>query len=256
MCSYLSYLVGLVVKASASRTEDPGFESRLRWDFSGSSHTNDQWLPFRAPGIIGSVLGLVGPVSVYCDWVRWKVGSATSISVLQHVKLSEQIRPWDTLACCWDVKQPTNKLLPLATPNIAPQTFLPSLHLFCSSLDCILHLEGVALCQFFTVLCCPYLFCSLLSQGVISSTMFWSSNWSYVFYFFIFLKKICCSVLPMDNLLSFIQPFCPAHFNFSFVMYSTMSVTLVLPLMMVLQVLSFSPTVSIFLSIACWLVST
>ena len=27
----------------------------------------------------------------------------------QHVKLSEQIRPCDTLACCWDVKQPTNK---------------------------------------------------------------------------------------------------------------------------------------------------
>ena len=26
-------LVGLVVKASASRAEDPGFESRLRWDF-------------------------------------------------------------------------------------------------------------------------------------------------------------------------------------------------------------------------------
>ena len=25
----------------------------------------------------------------------------------QHVKLSEQIRPWDTQACCWDVKQPT-----------------------------------------------------------------------------------------------------------------------------------------------------
>ena len=32
---------GLVVKASASRAEDPGFESRLRWDFSGSSHTRD-----------------------------------------------------------------------------------------------------------------------------------------------------------------------------------------------------------------------
>ena len=28
-------LVGLVVKASASRAEDPGFESRLRRDFSG-----------------------------------------------------------------------------------------------------------------------------------------------------------------------------------------------------------------------------
>ena len=45
------------------------------------------------PDIIGSVLGLIGPVSVYCDWVRWKVWSATSISVWQHVKLSEQIRP-------------------------------------------------------------------------------------------------------------------------------------------------------------------
>ena len=52
-----------------------------------------QWLPCQAPGVIGSALGLVGPVSVYCDWVRENVGSATSISVWQHVKLSEQIRP-------------------------------------------------------------------------------------------------------------------------------------------------------------------
>ena len=34
-------LVGLVVKASASRAEDPGIESRWRRDFSGSSHTSD-----------------------------------------------------------------------------------------------------------------------------------------------------------------------------------------------------------------------
>ena len=34
-------LAGLVVKASASRAEDPRFESRLRRDFSGSSHTSD-----------------------------------------------------------------------------------------------------------------------------------------------------------------------------------------------------------------------
>ena len=34
-------LVGLVVKASASGAEDQGFESRLRRDFSGSSHTSD-----------------------------------------------------------------------------------------------------------------------------------------------------------------------------------------------------------------------
>ena len=34
-------LVGLVVTASVSRAEDPGFEYRLRRDFSGSSHTCD-----------------------------------------------------------------------------------------------------------------------------------------------------------------------------------------------------------------------
>ena len=34
-------LIGLVVKASASRAKDPGFESHLRQEFSGSSHTND-----------------------------------------------------------------------------------------------------------------------------------------------------------------------------------------------------------------------
>ena len=33
-------LAGLVVKASASKAKDPGFESRLRRDFSGSSHTS------------------------------------------------------------------------------------------------------------------------------------------------------------------------------------------------------------------------
>ena len=34
-------LAGLVVKASPSRAEDPWFESRLRREFSGSSHTSD-----------------------------------------------------------------------------------------------------------------------------------------------------------------------------------------------------------------------
>ena len=47
VCSYVftvhheHRLVGLVVKASASRAEVPGFESCLRRDFSGSSHTSD-----------------------------------------------------------------------------------------------------------------------------------------------------------------------------------------------------------------------
>ena len=112
----LDRLVGLVVKTSASRAEDAGFELNLRWNFfRGRIIPVTEKLALQAPGVIRSALGLVGPVSVYCDWVRWNVWSATSISVWQHLKLSEQIPPWDTLACRWNVKQaskqPTTNLL-------------------------------------------------------------------------------------------------------------------------------------------------
>ena len=76
-------LVGLVVKASASRAEDLGIESRLRRDFLRgqvipvTSKLALQWLPCQAPGVIGSVLELASPLSVYCDWVRLKVWSVS-----------------------------------------------------------------------------------------------------------------------------------------------------------------------------------
>ena len=41
LCYESHRLAGLVVKASASEAEDPEYESRLRRDFSGSSHTSD-----------------------------------------------------------------------------------------------------------------------------------------------------------------------------------------------------------------------
>ena len=65
-------LADLVVKASASGAEYPRFESPLQWDCSGSSHTSDLEIgtPWQVPGVIGSALGLVGPVSVHCDWLR------------------------------------------------------------------------------------------------------------------------------------------------------------------------------------------
>ena len=64
-----------MVKVSASRAEDLGIESRLQRDFSKSSHTSDLKIgtpvaTCLVPGNIGSALGLVGPVSVYSDWVR------------------------------------------------------------------------------------------------------------------------------------------------------------------------------------------
>ena len=72
VCGALDRLVGLVVKVSTSGAEDPRFESRLQQDFSGSSHTSDLKIgtPVATTGVIGSALGLVGPVSAYCDWVR------------------------------------------------------------------------------------------------------------------------------------------------------------------------------------------
>ena len=46
---------------------------RHRTELSLSLSLSLQWLPCQAPGVIRLVLGLVGPVSVYCDRVRWKV---------------------------------------------------------------------------------------------------------------------------------------------------------------------------------------
>ena len=93
----LERLVGQVVKGA--RLESGRFRVRMPLA-AGFFWGRVQWLHRQAPGARGSVLGLAGPVSVYCDWVGWKVESATSISVWQHVSLSEQIRRRDTLVCC------------------------------------------------------------------------------------------------------------------------------------------------------------
>ena len=41
VCLCLYRLIAQVVKASARKAEGPEFESCLRWDFSGLSHTSD-----------------------------------------------------------------------------------------------------------------------------------------------------------------------------------------------------------------------
>ena len=65
-----------MVKLSVSRVEDAEFDSRLRsGDFSGLSYTSDLLIgipvaTWQVSGVEGSALGLVGPMLVYCDWVR------------------------------------------------------------------------------------------------------------------------------------------------------------------------------------------
>ena len=156
--SSVDRLVGLVVRLVRHPPQEQkilGSNSACARIFSGSSHTSDLKMGFpvatrQAPDIIASALGLVGLVSVYCDWVRWKVWYATSTSVWQHIKLSEQIRPWDTLACCWDIKQPTNsnishqslrcewQLWKHMQPSTASFSLVPSVSCHCS--DCLVGL--------------------------------------------------------------------------------------------------------------------
>ena len=70
----LCRLGGLVVKASASEARNPVFESRLRGDFSGSSHTSDFKIGTpvatlaRRLALEGRHWDWSGLVSVYCDW--------------------------------------------------------------------------------------------------------------------------------------------------------------------------------------------
>ena len=128
-----------MVKTSALRGEDPGFEFRLCWDFSRVE--SYQWLqnwhssgyPARHLALKGQCWDWLSCVSILWlgemeSWIcnLWKVGSATSISVWQHAKLSRSVPEIHShvagmlsnqqtnespIACCWDVKQPTNKLM-------------------------------------------------------------------------------------------------------------------------------------------------
>ena len=59
--AHINRLVGLVDKASASGAEDPWFESRLRRDFSGSSHSSD--------------LKIGTPVAILPDAWRYRVSA-------------------------------------------------------------------------------------------------------------------------------------------------------------------------------------
>ena len=91
-------LVGVVVRASVSRAEDPGFDSRLRrGDFSWSSHTSELQMSTPMAILTGAwrerVSAGTGWPGVSILWLKEKVGSATSISVWQHAQLFEQTRP-------------------------------------------------------------------------------------------------------------------------------------------------------------------
>ena len=221
---FYSFVAGLVVRRPPWERKIPGSNPACAGIFSGSSHTSDSKIGTPVATLPGAwryrVSTGTGRPGVSIQWLgeverlicNFYLSVATSISVWQHikmsilgcvleqrrlavspetgtlaccwdvkqptnnnnfsilgcvlqlqVKMSEQICPWDTLACCWDVKQPTNN-----------NNF--------SILGCVLQLQEVALHQSlpsFSVLCYPRPYRSLLPHNVISPTMFWSSDWSY-----------------------------------------------------------------------------
>ena len=95
-------LVGLVVKAPTSRAEDPGFKSRLRRDFSGSSHTSYYFLNGTPVATLpcawryGVSAGTVGrrSVSEIHEHVARRLEADPSLETLEHVarRLWRQIR--------------------------------------------------------------------------------------------------------------------------------------------------------------------
>ena len=107
-----------MVKASASRAEDPGFESHLRRDFSGSSHTSDLKIGSPVATLPGAwrhrVSAGTGRPGVNILWHSGIVGEVESLLCNFCLSMAARtIAEADpsvryTLACCWHVKRPTN----------------------------------------------------------------------------------------------------------------------------------------------------
>ena len=87
-------LLGLVVKALASGVEDPGFESRLRLDFSGLSHTSDLKIGTPVATLPGAWQYWVstgsGQPGVSILWLGKVESLICNFSVWQHINLSVQ----------------------------------------------------------------------------------------------------------------------------------------------------------------------
>ena len=118
--------------------------------------------------------------------------------------------------------------------------------LFYSILGCVLRLQEVALHQSppaFSVLCYPCPYRSLLPHNVISSMMFWSSTWSYA------LNLPLCASNSPSVIFHSGDVSSPFPFRIGYILNY---VTLVLCLMKVLWILSFSVIWSIFLSLSLY----
>ena len=105
--------VGLVVRRPPWERKIPGSNPACAGIFSGSSHTSDfkigtpmATLPSAGGYRVSTGTGQPGVSILWLGEVeRLICNFYLSVAARKIV----QIRPWDTLVCCWDVKHPTNK---------------------------------------------------------------------------------------------------------------------------------------------------
>ena len=107
-------LVGLVVRHPPSERKIRGSNPACAGIFSGSSHTSDSKIGTPVATLPGTwryrVRAGTGRPGVSIRWLgeveSWICSFCLSVAARKVVWAD---RPWDTLVCCWDVKQPTNK---------------------------------------------------------------------------------------------------------------------------------------------------
>ena len=96
-----------MVRASASRAEDPGFDSLRHGHFSGLSHTSDLEIGTPADTLSGAWRYRVGAGTGWPGVSILLLGEVESLNCNFYLSVAadriEQIHPWDTVAWCWDV---------------------------------------------------------------------------------------------------------------------------------------------------------
>ena len=120
-----------MVRRKPPERKVPGSNPAWAGIFSGSSYTSDLKIGTPVATLPGAwryrVSAGTGRPGVSILWLgeveRWICNFYLSMAASKIVWADrpwdtlaccwdvKQIRPWDTLACCWDVKQPTNKYL-------------------------------------------------------------------------------------------------------------------------------------------------
>ena len=107
-------LVGLVVRCPPWERKILGSNPAYAMIFSGSSHTSDLKIGTPVATLPGAwryrVSAGTGRPGVSILWLGEMESLICNFYFSVAARKFEQIRPRDTLACCWDVKQPTNNI--------------------------------------------------------------------------------------------------------------------------------------------------